>query len=406
MRKFRLTALFALTAVVVIVVATIVVNRIIGNLAQDNLIRIAEENTARDAVHMEAMMRRYASGQPVAPADGTHGSNVNEDPGRALPLTLGFLTGPAGLSRFFPTLAEGLNVVKFNLFDLNGTTVWSTDPGTIGITKRESPLFGKAVAGEMSSKLVKHHDVVHLDGVTRAVDVVETYLPLREARAGKIIGAIELYRDVDIDVALQVGDAKSAVLWTTVATMGGLFLVLLGFIVVADLAIYRSNRRQAALAEEANQTLEDRVLQRTRELEDANAQLVAAQNQLLRTEKLAAIGQLAAGVAHDLRNPLGAINNAVYYVKRRLGTIPEVQSNPRIGQFLQIIEEETEHSGKIITDLMSFARVNTPSLGPTHLGAVIESTLSSVEIRPNVGLIIRVVGRADRPRPARGIGRW
>ena len=378
--KYRLTFLFAVTALVVIAVAAIIVNHVVGSLAEDNLIRIAEENTARDGVHMQAMMRRHQPGQgmPSVSADGIGNETVHQQ--HPTPLTLDLATGPQGLPSTYSGLVEGLNIVKLNVFDLNGTTVWSSDPNTIGVTKRESPLFAKAAAGQISSKLVYDHDVVHLDGVVRRIDVVETYLPLRESRGGKIIGAMEIYRDIAGDVGFQVDDAKSVVLWTTMGTMGGLFLVLLGFIVVADVNIYRSNRREVSAIEDANRTLEERVRARTRELEEA-------QEQLVRSEKLAAIGQLAGGVAHDLRNPLGAIKNAIYYLKRRLSLGEEARANPRIGQFLQIVEDEADHSNQIITDLMAFSRVNAPSLSPTGLAEVIETTLSSMETRENVHTI-------------------
>ena len=61
MRKYRLTLLFAAPAMVVIAIAAIVVNQITGNLAEDNLIRFAEENTARDGSHIQSMMRRNLS---------------------------------------------------------------------------------------------------------------------------------------------------------------------------------------------------------------------------------------------------------------------------------------------------------------------------------------------------------
>ena len=277
-----------------------------------------------------------------------------------------------------------MSIVKLNLFDLNGTTVWSSDPNTIGITKRESPLFAKAAVGETSSKLAIEHDVVHLDGVARRIDIVETYVPLRETRGGKIIGVMELYRDIAGDVSLQVDDTKSVVLWTTLATMGGLSLVLVGFVVVADIGIYRSRRREMSTVEDTNRTLEERVRRRTQELEEVNEQLLEAQDQVVRAEKLAVIGQLAGSVAHDLRNPLGAINNAVYYLKRKLAPSELVKSNPKIGQFLGIVEEEVEHSNRIISDLMAFASVNPPSLAPTNLGTVIESTLSRLEAKEGV----------------------
>ena len=365
--------------------ATTVVNLIVSNLAEDNLLRIAEENTVRDGLHMQAMMRRGSSMPGMRSANG----NTTQAVQRAKPLTLEFLTSFEGLSGNYATLVEGLSIVKLNLFDLNGTTVWSTDPRTIGITKRESPLYREAVTGESSSKLGTNHDVGHLDGVIRNIDVVETYLPLRKTREGRIIGVMEVYRDIADDVALQVDDSKATVLRTTIATMGGLFLVLVGFIVTADVTIHRSRRRQSSLAAEAKQTLEDRVRQRTQELEEANEQLLEAQDQLLRTEKLAAIGQLAGSVAHDLRNPLGVIKNAVYYLRRRLSGSEEAQSNPRIGQFLQIIDQEVEHSNQVIADLMTFARVNAPSLSPTDLLEVLESALSGMEIDEDVSVAKR-----------------
>ena len=275
MRRFRLTLLFVITALLVIVLAAVTVNRVIGDLAKENLIRTAEENTVRDALHMQSMMRRGHSmdGMPSA-SDGSMG-NIQA----ATALSLEFLTGPEGLSRSFPSLVEGLSIVKLNLFDLNGTTVWSTDRQTVGITKRESPLYREAVRGEYSSKLVQDHEVVHLDGVTRRIDVVETYLPLRETREGNIIGVMEVYRDIANDVAVQVDDARRTVLRVTIATMGGLFLVLSGFIVVADVAIYRGNRREVSLVQV--QLAERKAAQKALQKSEEEAQQLATENAVI-----------------------------------------------------------------------------------------------------------------------------
>ena len=56
-RKYRLTLLFAITAILLTAAAAMVVNIVVGNLAENNLIRIAEENTARDGLHIQSMMR-------------------------------------------------------------------------------------------------------------------------------------------------------------------------------------------------------------------------------------------------------------------------------------------------------------------------------------------------------------
>ena len=117
--------------------------------------------------------------------------------------------------------------------------------------------------------------------------------------------------------------------------------------------------------------------------------LVDAQEQIVRTEKLAAIGQLAGQVAHDIRNPLGTISNAVFYLKGKLAGSDLAQDNPRIGQFLEITAREVNHANKIVTDLMGFARVSPPSLSPTRLDEVVEGTLSDLEIKDNVRVVRR-----------------
>ena len=261
--RYRLTLFFVITSVAVIAAATIIVNHIVGNDAEANLIRIAEENTVRDALHIESMMRREHS-MPGMPME--HGDMTRQVQGLR-PLSLEYVMGPEGLSTSYLTLLEGLNVVKLNVFDLNGTTVWSSDRSTIGITKRESPLYRQAVTGESSSKLARDHDVIHLDGVARPIDVVETYVPLRDVREGKIIGVMEIYRDIADDVALQVDDAKATVLKTMLAAMGGPFLALCGFIVVADLTIHRSRRRELALVEDrlAERELAEETLRESEE---------------------------------------------------------------------------------------------------------------------------------------------
>ena len=67
MSKFRLTWLFVAVSVVVISAATVIVTRIVGNLAETNLVRAAEEKAAKDAFHIQSMLRGH---HPIEPAAG------------------------------------------------------------------------------------------------------------------------------------------------------------------------------------------------------------------------------------------------------------------------------------------------------------------------------------------------
>ena len=96
---------------------------------------------------------------------------------------------------------------------------------------------------------------------------------------------------------------------------------------------------------EYSEHLEDMVEKRTGELRDA-------QEQLIRKEKLAILGQLAGGVGHELRNPLGVISNAVYYLKMVLPDADET-----IKEYMDIISSEVRNSEKIVSDLLDFSRI-------------------------------------------------
>ena len=278
MRRFRLTLYFVITALVVMTFVTIAVNALGGRLAEESLVRLTEANTARDAAHIVSMMR--GSHPPHSPpmGDGIATETVHADL-QPPPLSIGALAGSQGLSGDLPRLVEGLNVVKFNLFDLNGETVWSTDPGTLGISKRESPLFREALRGVVASKLAKDHEIVHLDGVPRRIDVVETYVPLRDSPSGRLIGVMEIYRDVSQDFTIQVTDTKARVLRLTVGFLGALFLGFSAFVMVADIRIYGGHRREVSLIEV--QLAERERSEEAFRLSEESAKRLAEENALL-----------------------------------------------------------------------------------------------------------------------------
>ena len=99
--------------------------------------------------------------------------------------------------------------------------------------------------------------------------------------------------------------------------------------------------------------LEKRVEARTRELR-------AAQDELIKKERLAAIGQMASVVGHEIRNPLAVINNSTYFIKTKLGigaaagTGPPV--DPKIAKHLSIIESEIKQANSIISEILTFSR--------------------------------------------------
>ena len=113
-----------------------------------------------------------------------------------------------------------------------------------------------------------------------------------------------------------------------------------------------------------NADLEQRVEERTYELRQA-------QEKLVRQEKLAMLGQLAGGVGHELRNPLGIISSAVYYLK-----LVQPKAGGKIKHYHGLIEEEVHNAEKIITELMDFARLESMERRPLSISDLVGRTLA------------------------------
>jgi PAS domain S-box-containing protein len=110
-----------------------------------------------------------------------------------------------------------------------------------------------------------------------------------------------------------------------------------------------------------------------------------AMEQKAKVERLAAIGQLAASIGHDLRNPLAAIRSAHYYISRKLaGT--ELMKEPRMQQILKVVDDELLASNKIISDLLDFARERRLNLAACELAPLVDSAISVTPKLPDVVL--------------------
>lgn len=126
---------------------------------------------------------------------------------------------------------------------------------------------------------------------------------------------------------------------------------------------------------EYSEKLEEIVEQRTKELR-------VAQEELVRKEKLAVLGQLSGGIGHELRNPLGAIKNASYFLNMVLE-----EPEPDVKETLKIIENEVETSERIISSLLSFARPKPPLMRKVNINNVVEEKLSRTVIPENIDVV-------------------
>jgi len=126
--------------------------------------------------------------------------------------------------------------------------------------------------------------------------------------------------------------------------------------------------------------LEELVEKRTRALNDS-------QELLVKSERLAAIGQAATMVGHDLRNPLQAIENATYYLNTELSNLPISQKTT---ETLQAMHQSIEYADKIVKDLQSFASKREPLFRETNINTLLKETCSQIKTPENVETLIEL----------------
>lgn len=159
-------------------------------------------------------------------------------------------------------------------------------------------------------------------------------------------------------------------------------LLIVGLLVTL-LGELRKEVEQRQAAENAirllNEGLEIKIRERTQ-------QLLEVQDELVRKEKLVLLGQVADTVGHELRNPLGVMNNAVYFLQIVLADADETTR-----EYLGIIKDEIADAERIVSDLLdAAARTKPPQLEMVEVAALIEQTLgkcdvpSTVTVRMNI----------------------
>jgi two-component system sensor kinase FixL len=121
--------------------------------------------------------------------------------------------------------------------------------------------------------------------------------------------------------------------------------------------------------------LEELVAERTGELKDA-------QEGLLRSERLATLGQFSGSISHELRNPLGVIDSSVYYLRTRLKDADE-----KVLQHLARIKSSVSNSTAIIESLLNLTRMKEPQLNNLNLADIIPDAVSTAKVPAKVKII-------------------
>jgi PAS domain S-box-containing protein len=143
---------------------------------------------------------------------------------------------------------------------------------------------------------------------------------------------------------------------------------------------------------QAEQRLQEYATQLEAKVEERTRELCIAQERMLRQERLAALGQLAGEVGHELRNPLSTIKNAVYLLRH----IQPDAAEP-VKEYLELIDREVRESSQIISDLLDYGRAQSGEPRALSAGELLAAALA--KFPPPVGVQVHAAAAlSSNPR--------
>ena len=240
---------------------------------------------------------------------------------------------------------HSFNVESVNIYDIDNSISYSFNQELVGRSNQGGTAYRKALAGEQVSRQIQQGNFAEiLLGIPKESRMI-TFAPLRAEKlpsriSGPILGVVEIVQDLSEEYK-TIFRYQILVLSTSTLVMLVLFIFLV-------FVVRRGERIIEARAQERMRLKE----------------------QLSRAEHLSSLGEMAAAISHEIRNPLGIIRSSSELLKKKITAVDPSNSVP------DIIIEESSRLNDIITDFLNFARPRTPNLQPCDVGEIIEKNLT------------------------------
>ncbi len=239
---------------------------------------------------------------------------------------------------------HSFKVDMVNIYDMENTISYSFDHSVIGKENSGGKGYEDAILGRSTSKLIQSGNWFRiLLGIPQDSRLI-TIAPLRAEQplsriSGPVLGVVEIVQDLTEDYK-AIFDFQIRVITTSSVVMGALFLALL-FVV---------KRGESIIEKRAQERLK-------------------LKEKLSRAEHLSTLGEMVAGISHEIRNPLGIIKSSSELLKKKMAGYDPSNTIP------DIIIEESVRLNNIITDFLNFAKPRIPNMITCNVEDILEKNI-------------------------------
>jgi signal transduction histidine kinase len=243
---------------------------------------------------------------------------------------------------------HSFKVETVNIYSMDNRISYSFDQMMIGRQNYGGTGYLQARMGKWNSRLAQRGNFLQiLLGFPKEVRLI-TFAPLRqESKVGKIsgrvLGVVEIVQDLSEDYKAIFG-IQILVLITCTVLMGALFIVL----------VYVVKRGEGII--------QRRAMERLR-----------LKERLAHAERLSSLGEMAAGISHEIRNPLGIIRSSAELLKKKAAKVDPENNIP------DIIVEEASRLNTIITDFINYAKPRSLNRSACRVEEVIDKNITFLE---------------------------
>jgi len=247
---------------------------------------------------------------------------------------------------------HSFDVETVNIYSMDNQISYSFDQEMIGRQNYGGTGYMQARNGKWNSRLVQRGNFLQiLIGSPKEIKLI-TFAPLRQESkvgqiSGRVLGVVEIVQDLSEDYK-TIFKIQILVIITCTILMGALFVVLVFVVKRGESIIQR------------------RAMERLR-----------LKERLARAEKLSSLGEMAAGISHEIRNPLGIIRSSAELLKKKAAKVDPTNTIP------DIIVEESSRLNSIITDFINYAKPRSPNIAPCRVEEVIEKNITFLEAQMN-----------------------